>query len=41
MRQMQMQKENASKEAFKESLLKQIAVNTGVHLSDLRTDSNA
>ena len=41
MRQMQIQQENASKELFKESLLKQIAVNTGANLSDLRTDSNA
>ena len=41
MRQMQIQQESASNEAFKESLLKQIAVNTGVDLSDLRTDSNA
>ena len=41
MRQMQIQQEQASKEAFKESLLKQIAVNTGANLSDLRTDSNA
>ncbi len=41
MRQMQIQQEQASKEAFKECLLKQIAVNTGANLSDLRTDSNA
>ena len=38
---MQIQQEQASKEAFKESLLKQIAVNTGANLSDLRTNSNA
>ena len=41
MRQMQIQQEQASKEAFKESLLKQIAVNTGANLSDLRANSNA
>ena len=41
MRQMQIQQEQASKEAFKESLLKQIAVNTGANLSDLRTNSNS
>jgi len=41
MRQMHIQQENASKELFKESLLKQIAVNAGVNLSDLMTDSKA
>ena len=41
MRQTQIQQEQASKEAFKERLWKQIAVNTGANLSDLRTDSNA
>ena len=38
---MQIQQENASKEAFQESLLNQIAVNTGANLSDLRTKSNS
>ena len=33
-RQMQLQQEKASKQAFKESLLKQIAINTGSNLSD-------
>ena len=41
MRQIQTQQEQASKEAFKESLLKQIAVNTAANLSDLRTNSKA
>ena len=41
MRQMQIQQEQASKEAFKSSLLKHIAVNTGASLSDLRTNSKA
>ena len=41
MRQMQIQQEQASKEAFKESLLKQIAVKTGSNLSDLMATSNA
>ena len=36
MRQMQLQQEQASKQAFKEHLLKQIAFNTGSNLSDLR-----
>ena len=37
---MEIQQELASKEAFKESLLKQIAINTGSNLSDLRSDSH-
>ena len=41
MRQMQLQQEKASKQAFKESLLKQIAINTGSNLSDLRNQSEA
>ena len=38
MRQMEKQQEMASKQAFKESLLKQIAINTGSNLSDLRSE---
>ena len=38
MRAMEKQQEMASKEAFKESLLKQIAINTGSNLSDLRSE---
>ena len=37
---MERQQELASKEAFKESVLKQIAKNTGSNLSDLRSDSH-
>ena len=40
-RQMQLQQEQASKQAFKESLLKQIAINIGSNLSDLRNQSEA
>ena len=40
-RQMQLQQEQASKQAFKEHLLKQIAMNTGSNLSDLRNQSEA
>ena len=40
MTQMEKQQEMASKEAFKESLLKQIAINTGANLSELRSDSH-
>ena len=36
MRQMQLQQEQASKQAFKERLLKQIAIKTGFNLSDMR-----
>ena len=38
-RQMEKQQEMASKQTFKESLLKQIATNTGSNLSDLRSGS--
>ena len=38
---MQLQQEQASKQAFKEHLLKQIAMNTGSNLSDLRNQSEA
>ena len=41
MRQMQLQQEQASKEAFKEGLFKQIAINTGSHLSNLRQSPSA
>ena len=41
MRQMQLQQENASKEAFEEHLLKQASDTTGVNISDLRHSSNA
>ena len=40
MRQMEKQQEMASKQAFKESLLKEIAINTGPNLFDLRSDSH-
>ena len=40
-RQMQLQQEEASKHVFKESLLKQIAINTGSNLSDMKNDSGA
>ena len=40
MRAMERQQEMASKQAFKESLLKEIAINTGSNLSDLRSDSH-
>ena len=40
-RQMQLQQEQASKQAFKESLLKQTAINTGSNFSDLRNQSEA
>ena len=38
MRAMEKQQEMANKQAFKESLLKQIAINTGSNLSDLRSE---
>ena len=37
---MEKQREMTSNQAFKESLLKQIAINTGSNLFDLRSDSN-
>ena len=40
MRRIEKQQEIASKQAFKESLLKQTAVNTGSNLSDLRNDAH-
>ena len=40
MRQMEKQQEMASKQAFKESLLKEIVINTGSNLSDLRSESH-
>ena len=40
-RQMQPQQEQASKQAFKENLLKQIAINTGSNLSDMRNQNEA
>ena len=40
MRQMEKQQEMASKQADKESLLKEIAKNTGSNLSELRNDSH-
>ena len=40
-RQMQLQQEQASKQAFKDSLLKQIAINTGSDLSDMRNQNEA
>ena len=40
MRQMEKQQEIASKQAFKESLLKDIAINTGAILFDLRNESH-
>ena len=39
MGQMQLQQEQASTQAFKSSLSKQIAINTGSNLSDLRNQS--
>ena len=39
-RQMQLQQEEASKHAFKENLLKQIAINIGSNLSDMKNDSD-
>ena len=39
--QMQLQQEEASRHAFKESLLKHIAINTGSDLSDMKNDSDA
>ena len=41
MRQMKLQQEQASKQAFKESLLTQVAINTGSNLSDLRNQNEA
>ena len=41
MRQMQLQQEQTSKQAFKESLLKQIAISTGSNLPYLRNQSEA
>ena len=41
MRQMQLQQEQASKQAFKESLLKQIVINTGSNLSGVRNQKEA
>ena len=38
---MQLQEEEASRHVFKESLLKQIAINTGSNLSDMKNDSEA
>ena len=38
---MQLQQEEASRHAFKESLLKQIAINTGSNSSDMKNDSEA
>ena len=40
MRQMERQQEMASKEAYKEHLLKQIAKNTGANFHDLRNDNH-
>ena len=40
MRVMEKQQEMASKQAFKESLLKYIAINTGANLHDLRSESH-
>ena len=37
---MEKQQEIASKQAFKESLLKYIAINTGANLHDLRSESH-
>ena len=39
-RQMQLQQEEASRHAFKEIVLKHIAINTGSNLSDMNTDSD-
>ena len=41
MRIMEQQQEMAAKEAFKESLLKQIARNTGANMNDLRSESSS
>ena len=41
MRAMEHQQEMAAKEAFKESLLKQIASNTGANMNDLRSESSS
>ena len=38
---MQLQQEQASKQAFKQYLLKEIAINTGSNLSDLRNQHEA
>ena len=38
---MQLQQEEASRHVFKESLLKQIAINTGSNSSDMKNDSDA
>ena len=40
MRTMERQQEMASKEAYKEHLLKQIATNTGANINDLRNESH-
>ena len=40
MRQMEKQQEMASKQIFKESVLKDIAINTGANLHDLRSESH-
>ena len=40
-RQMQLQQEQAMKEAFNKNMLKQIAINTGSSLSDLKCNSEA
>ena len=40
-RQMQLQQDKASKQAFNESLLKHIAIKTGSNVSDLRNQSEA
>ena len=40
MRQMERQQEMASKESYKEHLLKEIAKNTGANIHDLRNDSH-
>ena len=40
-RQMQIQQEEASIHAFKESVLQQIAINIGSNLSDMKNDSEA
>ena len=40
MRSMEKQQEMASKEAYKEHLLKEIAKNTGSHIHDLRNDNH-
>ena len=40
-RQTQLQQEEESRHVFKESLFKQIAMNTGSNLSDIKNDSEA